>query len=86
MFGASSFINETGVFSDLQSTYANSHIIGCSTAGEIFAAEIHDRTLSVAVIRFENTSLNHCYFKIDNADDSYTAGLQITKALKQPGL
>src|SRR5437879_220231 len=38
---------------ELVATYGQSHIVGCSTAGEIFGAALTDNSLTVAVAKFE---------------------------------
>ncbi len=86
VFGSSSYVDDTDVFNDLKKACSKAYIVGCSTAGEIFGTEINDDTLSMAVMRFKDTDLNYCSFKIKNAEESYSTGLQITKALNKSGL
>ena len=86
VFGSSSFDVETEVFSELHQAFPNSKIIGCSTAGEIFGAEILDNTLSVAVMHFNNTALESANVRIDSAEDSCHVGRQIAEALLKPDL
>jgi len=81
VFGAASFRDKTDIFEQLQNTFSHSHILGCSTAGEIFGTVINDETLSIAVIRFDHTTLKQHKLQINNSSDSYSAGKQITEAL-----
>lgn len=56
-FGATEIQTAPRVLELIRSHYPNSHVIGCSTAGEVLNNRLSDGTLSVAVVRFENTRL-----------------------------
>ena len=71
-FGASEFFDDPGVLGELDHAYPQSHLIGCSTAGEIFGAFVTDLGLSVAVV--------------ETAADSYAAGEAIARTLLRPDL
>ena len=58
-----------------------SHVIGCSTAGEIFGASIHDNSITAAVVQFESTKLQSVSEPIADSQDSYACGERIGKAL-----
>ena len=58
VFGHSEFLDATTPFEELSKAYPNSHLVGCSTAGEIFGTEVRDDTLAVAVTRFDLHDLN----------------------------
>ena len=57
VFGASAAIDDPERVRELMAAYPRAHVIGCSTAGEIFDSSIHDDSLSVAVCRFGKTTL-----------------------------
>lgn len=71
---------------ELAETYGHSHIIGCSTAGEIFETNLSDKSLSVAALNFEHTPLKTCCVSLKNAEESFAAGEQLAKTLDDPEL
>ena len=85
-FGASEFFDDPGVLGELDRAYRQSHLIGCSTAGEIFGTFVTDRSLSVAVVRFAHTDLATALAPVETAADSYAAGEAIARTLLRPDL
>ena len=57
VFGASSYLNEPEPINELTGAFPSSHIVGCSSAGEIFEDMISDGSLSVAIAQFAETDL-----------------------------
>ncbi len=86
VFGPSECLDAPDMISMLAGAYPQSHILGCSTAGEIYGTEITDGTLSVAMIRFDSTPLRSAAAPIRSAKDSYEAGRRIAQALESPEL
>ena len=85
-FGSAAFDEHTQAFSDLKNAFPTAHILGCSTAGEIFDDEIFDDTLSVAVARFDHTRLASGSVQVQSAGDSFQSGRDIATTLQQPDL
>src|SRR5229473_646643 len=54
VFGAPELDDVQAPLGQLMAAYGRSHVIGCSTAGEIFGTALTDHSLSVAVVRFEH--------------------------------
>ena len=52
--------------------------IGSSTAGEIYEGTVHENTINISIIEFNETTVRQGYF-ID--EDDYTTGKQIANAL-----
>ena len=71
---------------ELSAHYPKATLIGCSTAGEIFGADLLDQSLTVAVLRFEQTSLRQVLVPIDNVEASAQAGGRIAAALNHEQL
>lgn len=86
IFAAPEMVDNPAPLKELAQHYPQSKIIGCSSAGEISGSEIHDKSLSVAVARFENTTLQYVKADIDRMEDSFTVGEEITNKLKQVDL
>ena len=86
LFGASNLIDKPGRIRQVIDACPRSHVLGCSTAGEIYGREISDDSLVVAVVRFEKTSLRTAQAAVQAPEDSYAAGRAIASQLKQPSL
>lgn len=86
VFASPNMINNTDLFRELAKYYPKSTIIGCSSAGEISGPYVMDDSICVAVAQFENTPLKISISEIQGVEDSYKAGEQIAKELKEPNL
>ena len=86
VFGAPSYGERPELFKALAAEYPRSHVIGCSTAGEIDQARIHDESLTVAIVRFEKTRVKRAHAQLDAAEDSFDAGGKIALQLEAPDL
>lgn len=76
-------IDAPAPFAELQRAFPKSHILGCSSAGEIAGQQVSDRSISVAVARFDDTTLKSA---VAPAGDSFGAGKRLADALAGPGL
>ena len=86
IFSAPDLITQPGLIQDLVKHYPSSKIIGCSTAGEIFGKDISDHSLSVAIIRFDNTEIKIAKMKVENVNSSYQVGKDLVTQLDSPEL
>lgn len=86
IFGHPDLINKPGIIADIAQQYPKSHILGCSTSGEIFADKVFDSSLSIAVMQFEKTKLKSTFTAIDSVENSFNAGVEVTKELFDPSL
>ena len=86
VFGSPKFLNEPDRVQELTQAYPESHIVGCSTAGEILGTEITDDSLVVAVIRFDATPITSVVLPIGEAGDSFQVGVEIAQKLASPQL
>ncbi|MGH7150163.1 MAG: FIST N-terminal domain-containing protein, partial [Planctomycetota bacterium] len=57
LFGAPELADSPGPIREVRRAFPRSHVVGCSTSGEIFGAKVGDGGISLAVTRFERTSL-----------------------------
>lgn len=73
-FGATEIQTAPRVLELIRANYPNSHIIGCSTAGEILDGRLVDGTLSVAVVHFEGTRLSSGSIVVRDPSQSQEAG------------
>ena len=86
VFGAPEYRDDPAPFRELRAAFPNSHLIGCSTAGEVFGRQIRDRSLSVAAAKFEGTRLACASAPVASAADSHAAGLKIAECLLEDDL
>ncbi len=86
LFGSSSFLESPDPLSELLDEYRESVVIGCSTAGEILGRQIFDESVSVAIVRFDQTDLRMASAPAGSAGDSFAAGRQIARQLNDSRL
>jgi hypothetical protein len=86
VFGASDRLDDSGALRHLLEVHPRSHLIGCSTAGEILDTSISDGSLAVAVCRFEATTLRSIAIPVADSSESGSAGRRIGEALAGPEL
>lgn len=85
VFGARERAYAPQAFEALQAAFAQSVLLGCSTAGEIAGAQVHDASLSVAVACFEHSRLALASTDIADAGDSGAAGRRLAEQLLAAG-
>jgi len=81
VFSASNYIDNPAPIYDIAKHYPKSKIIGCSSAGEIFGTTISDNSISIAVVKFENTQIKMVKKEILSADSCYSVGEYISSEL-----
>jgi hypothetical protein len=87
IFGPSSCLDDPGPLAEVVRAYPSSHVIGCSTSGEIHGTSIEDDSLAVAVCRFERTLLRSSGAEVGHeAGDSAQAGRHIAATLMDDDL
>src|SRR5450631_3854664 len=86
VFAAPEFMDQPGALSELCAAYPKSKIVGCSTSGEIAGPFVNDASLSVAVVRFERSSVAVVSAEIRHAGDSLVAGKQLAMQLNRKDL
>ncbi|HYE62632.1 MAG TPA: FIST N-terminal domain-containing protein [Phycisphaerales bacterium] len=85
-FGWSGLREDPAPLRQLREAFPTSHIVGCSTAGEIQGTGLFDETISCAAIRFEHTTLSTVSAPVRSPEDSARAGNLIAEQLIRPGL
>lgn len=73
-------------FKQLQDAMPLSHIMGCSTSGEIHGTEIFDDSLVMASLKFESSDVKSAYAHLDQTCDSIEAGKHIAGMLNSDEL
>ena len=86
LFGSPGCLKQTTWQDDIRRAYPNAHLLGCSTAGEIYGTEVRDETLVATAIAFEQTRLHGASLKLNEVDDSYQAGKRLADSLPHESL
>jgi hypothetical protein len=81
VFSAPEFGVQPHPLKALSEAFPDAHIIGCSTAGEIYNASIDDHSITAAVVKFESTRLMSISEPLERTQDSYKCGERIGKSL-----
>ena len=76
-FAAPAYADGGEEFAELAAAFPTSHIVGCSSAGEIHSHLVADDTLVVAVTRFARTQVATAAYPIAAMSDSFAAGNQL---------
>jgi hypothetical protein len=84
--GAKSFRNKKEIFEKLAKKFPHSHIIGCSSAGEIFQTNVYDDSLSIAVAQFDGTALTSVALPIASYPNADALGKDLANKVNQKGL
>lgn len=71
---------------ELKSWFPNSVIAGCSTSGEIHGTHIHDLSISVSVLKFENAEIRLEQLKVTSPERSVNAGKKLASQLNSDNL
>lgn len=85
-FGAADYAERPQAFAELAAALPRSVLVGCSTSGEIAGAQVSDASVSVAVARFEHTTLRRAITEVRGVDDSRAAGARLAAQLPAKGL
>ncbi len=87
VFGAAEWADDPAPVRQLAAAYPRAHLVGCSTAGEIFGTALSDGSLSVAVAQFEaGTRIATASASVCSQEDSFAAGEAIARQLQGPAL
>jgi hypothetical protein len=86
IFAAPEYIDNALPILQLSDHYPTSKIIGCSSAGEIFGPHVLDNSISAAIIKFNQTTLEITKDDISHYEDSLSAGEHIAKTLFKKNL
>lgn len=86
VFAAPEFHEESTPIKELSKFYPKSKMIGCSSAGEISGQYVFDKSISVAIVKFDKTKIKIVRHKISNDTESASVGKNIAEDLDGIGL
>ncbi|HEV7914930.1 MAG TPA: FIST N-terminal domain-containing protein [Albitalea sp.] len=85
-FGAHGFFRGEGLHAALRRVAPAAVLAGCSSAGEILQAQVHDGTLAVTALAFDAATARGAATTIAGMGDSFAAGQRLGAALPHDGL
>lgn len=86
VFGGPGFVEDASAIAELARAYPRSHVVGCSSSGEIHGPHIADESLSVAVVRFEKGTLRVAEARVVAGECSVAPGEVLAASLAAPDL
>jgi len=86
VFGSRVILQEHTIINKIKSLYTGAHILGCSTAGEIYGTQVFDDSLVVTAIQFESTRFNGTSIPLGDVGSSLEAGERLARAIRPDGL
>lgn len=86
VFGGRKEVTTPEHFNQLREWYPQSHIVSCSTAGEITGTLVRDNSLAVCAIQFEKTELSFIAGALHEGDDGRETGAALAGQLNTDGL
>ena len=86
VFGAPEYGHDPAPIEELLAAYPHSTVVGCSTSGEILGDQMRDHSLSVAIARFENTSVAMAVEPVTDSSQSEQVGHAMGSQLAREGL
>jgi len=85
-FGSRAILEMSDHLGLIKKTYPKAHILGCSTAGEIFDTQVLDDSFVVTAVCFEHSRIEGAKAHIKDAKESFETGKGLARALSSPGL
>jgi len=85
-FGATEILKDQTLIQGIKKLYPNGHILGCSTAGEIYGTQVFDDSLVVTAIQFESTPFAGTSIRLGDAGSSFEAGERLACSINRDNL
>jgi hypothetical protein len=86
VFGAKEFFSDSALSKQLKTSFPESLIAGCSTAGEIAVDRVYDNSCILSAIHFDSTKVKAVTTQIQSMEDSQAAGERLGKLLDHKNL
>jgi hypothetical protein len=74
LFGSPAVLKEQHHLDEIKQAYPDAHLLGCSTAGEVYETQVFDDSLVATAIQFEDTQIQGVRIKLSDAISSFEAG------------
>ena len=81
MFAGRQLLEEGERFKEVRALYPDSHILTCSTAGEIIATQVRDNSVALTAVFFEKTTVKFTQASIESNKESLEVGKKLASDL-----
>ena len=85
-FGERHLIDDDTPLQELSARFPRSVLVGCSAAGVVQGAKVHDETLLVTCLQFDKTSVRAASLPVSTSADSRAVGVALGRQLATDGL
>lgn len=86
VFGGRDALEAKSNFDEIQKSYPEASIVGCSSSGEILDTEVSEDCLVTTAVIFSHSHFKITRTLIENPKDSFEAGKKLASALEHSGL
>jgi hypothetical protein len=86
LFGGRDILKSRAHDGLVRKAFPQAHVLGCSTAGEIYGTQVSDNSLVTTAIQFDHTEVRGARIRIGEVKDSHQAGERLAQALDKKGL
>ena len=86
LFGGRALVEKGERYAEVKAMYPQSHILSCSTAGEITDTRVRDNSVSLTAVWFEKTTLTFVQTTVEAYEQSYEGGKSLAQQLLQDNL
>jgi len=81
VFGETRLLRDQALRGDIASAYPGAQLVGCSTAGEIYAGRVFDDALTVTAVHFEHTAIQTVSLHFTDTGQSRAIGEALANSL-----
>jgi hypothetical protein len=85
-FGSPGTLDDGARFDELRQVFPGGALLGCTTGGEIAGLDVHDGSVAVTAIKFDDTEVRCTRQRVAEAATSFDAGARLGQALRDDGL
>jgi hypothetical protein len=86
LFASPCSLKRVTLLNEIENTYPQAHLLGCSTAGEICGTQVFDDSLVITSLELESTQIESAQIRIDEVGNSFEAGARLAQSLPKDGL
>jgi hypothetical protein len=85
-FAAPGSLDDGARWDELRAAHPRARLVGCTTAGEILGADVHDDSVVAAAVAFEHADVEVTHVDIEGAGGAARAGRTLGSQLRAPNL
>jgi hypothetical protein len=86
LFGSRDILKSPAHNDLVRKAFPKAHLLGCSTAGEIYGTRVSDDSLVTTAVQFDHTQVRGARIRMREVKDSYQAGERLARAVDKKGL